>query len=203
MSINNMFYYSKKLMNIMFSGGVYFQHSSSESLTPSVESTTGVTRSLMMHKSDNTQKRYLYIQMQLCKKQSLKDWMGVNNERERGVMLDWFDQIISAVHYVHVRGHIHRDLKPSNIFFSHEDELKIGDFGLVATEIDVPCSLECTDECDGTQNHEKHTAEVGTALYMSPEQVSGTFLKCNVQYNNNLNLCLSLYIHTGLCEQLS
>lgn len=54
---------------------------------------------------------FLYIQMQLCSKESLKDWLCNNPERNRFAVLNIFEQIVDAVEYVHFRGLIHRDLK--------------------------------------------------------------------------------------------
>ncbi|CAG2115044.1 unnamed protein product [Medioppia subpectinata] len=55
---------------------------------------------------------YLYIQMQLCRKDTLKDWLLNNSlNRDSNTVLDIFDQIVSAVHYVHSMGLMHRDLK--------------------------------------------------------------------------------------------
>lgn len=59
-----------------------------------------------------TSMSYLYIQMQLCRKQSLKDWLfengsHVRENESRGI----FKQIVEAVEYVHLKGLIHRDLK--------------------------------------------------------------------------------------------
>lgn len=60
----------------------------------------------------STPKLYLYIQMQLCRRETLKDWLISNNhERDRNVVLDIFDQIVGAVEYVHSQGLMHRDLK--------------------------------------------------------------------------------------------
>lgn len=116
-------------------------------------------------------KIYLYIQMQLCRKETLKDWLSTNTlSRDRNKVLHIFQQIMEAVNYVHGCGMIHRDLKPSNIFFSLDGKVKVGDFGLV-TAIDT--GMEDTpDETDGPSGH-LHTGKVGTQLYMSPEQVTG------------------------------
>jgi eukaryotic translation initiation factor 2-alpha kinase 3 len=61
----------------------------------------------------NHVRMYLYIQMQLCMKTSLKDWLKDTDlkMREGETVVIW-NQIIQAVHYVHLKGLIHRDLKP-------------------------------------------------------------------------------------------
>ncbi|XP_004390710.1 eukaryotic translation initiation factor 2-alpha kinase 3 isoform X1 [Trichechus manatus latirostris] len=118
-------------------------------------------------------KVYLYIQMQLCRKENLKDWLNGRcaiEERERTVCLHIFLQIAEAVEFLHSKGLMHRDLKPSNIFFTMDDVVKIGDFGLV-TAMDQ-------DEEEQTvltpmPAYARHTGQVGTKLYMSPEQIHG------------------------------
>ena len=63
-------------------------------------------------------KLYLFIQMQLCKHETLKDWLALNTlNRDRHMLLDIFDQITSAIEYVHELGLMHRDLKVSLIPF--------------------------------------------------------------------------------------
>lgn len=59
---------------------------------------------------------YLYIQMQLCRKENLKDWMSQRSlpeEREHNQCLDIFLQIAEAVDFLHSKGLMHRDLKVS------------------------------------------------------------------------------------------
>ena len=68
-------------------------------------------------RTKNTPKLYLYIQMQLCQRESLKDWLKTNTlNRDRRTVLDYFDQIVGAVDYIHDNGLMHRDLKVSLIF---------------------------------------------------------------------------------------
>uniref|UniRef100_A0A8D8ZJP0 non-specific serine/threonine protein kinase n=1 Tax=Cacopsylla melanoneura TaxID=428564 RepID=A0A8D8ZJP0_9HEMI len=125
--------------------------------------------------STGPSKLYLYIQMQLCRKDSLREWLADNvSHRDRTEIINIFEQIVQAVEYVHMQGLIHRDLKPSNIFFSQEGQIKVGDFGLVTAMMSegdtspVIISKSGSDYVD-----ERHTAKVGTQLYMSPEQMAG------------------------------
>ncbi|XP_028166308.1 eukaryotic translation initiation factor 2-alpha kinase-like isoform X2 [Ostrinia furnacalis] len=115
-------------------------------------------------------KMYLYIQMQLCLRDSLHDWLRLNRTpASRGDKVKvLFSQIVSAVEYVHLAGLIHRDLKPSNIFFAPDGRVKVGDFGLVTAMNDSSQDGGPTDEIDA---YARHTYRVGTHLYMSPEQL--------------------------------
>jgi len=67
-------------------------------------------------------------------------------------------QILDGFEYAHDQGIIHRDIKPSNIILTDDKKVKILDFG-IAKIIEGDLSLTTT----GTQ--------MGTVLYMSPEQV--------------------------------
>lgn len=58
--------------------------------------------------------------MQLCQKNSLREWLRDNLERDQRTVLQMFNQIVQAVEYVHLQGLIHRDLKVSTaVNFSH------------------------------------------------------------------------------------
>jgi serine/threonine-protein kinase len=69
-------------------------------------------------------------------------------------------QICDALHYAHEHGVVHRDLKPSNLMITAEGKIKLADFG-IAKDLDAT-ALTATGRT------------LGTAAYMSPEQIRGT-----------------------------
>ncbi|XP_003737567.2 eukaryotic translation initiation factor 2-alpha kinase 3 [Galendromus occidentalis] len=148
---------------------------------------------LQLEEAPSTQPVYLYIQMQLCRKESLKEWLSHRttlDHRGHDKILDIFFQISSAVEYVHDKGLIHRDLKPSNIFFATADDvIKVGDFGLVTGTDNNPTpgftpaqANESLMSFDGNFNDLQLTDKVGTQLYMSPEQITGN------KYNQKVDI---------------
>ncbi|XP_054978596.1 eukaryotic translation initiation factor 2-alpha kinase 3 isoform X1 [Sorex araneus] len=153
------------------------QSSSEPTLSISPPRPTSLSLDLTKNSAEKLQpsspKVYLYIQMQLCRKENLKDWMNSRctiEERERSMCLHIFLQIAEAVEFLHSKGLMHRDLKPSNIFFSVDDVVKVGDFGLVtAMDQDEEEQMVLTP----MPAYARHTGQVGTKLYMSPEQIHG------------------------------
>jgi len=70
-------------------------------------------------------------------------------------------QLLHALSYAHRRGIIHRDIKPSNILLTSEGIVKVADFGIARI-------LEEDDAAMGEPGE-----IVGSARYMSPEQLRG------------------------------
>ena len=76
-------------------------------------------------------------------------------------------QIVAGLEEAHAKGVIHRDLKPSNVMLTSDRHVKLVDFGLAKTSAvrpDLDESVEPITEVG---------IVVGTARYMSPEQVKG------------------------------
>ncbi|NXD30155.1 E2AK2 kinase, partial [Spelaeornis formosus] len=114
--------------------------------------------------SNNSKKKIycLFIQMEYCEQGTLENWVAKNREDRKyhARAQNKFLQIVKGVEYIHSEDLIHRDLKPQNIFISHDDKIKIGDFGLVTSVA-----------------FETLTENRGTKSYMAPEQTGAKYGK--------------------------
>ena len=82
---------------------------------------------------------------------------GPINEQQ---LIPLFLQVLDAFEYAHQNKIVHRDIKPSNIIISKDDKIKILDFGIAKI-------------MDETNSMTKTGTQMGSVLYMSPEQVRG------------------------------
>jgi eukaryotic-like serine/threonine-protein kinase len=80
--------------------------------------------------------------------------------------LDVARQLVNALESAHQRGVIHRDLKPANVMVTDDGRVKVLDFGL-AKQVDA------RGDSDETALQTESGIVMGTAPYMSPEQVQG------------------------------
>ena len=86
--------------------------------------------------------------------------------------IDYALQIAKGLAAAHEKGIVHRDLKPENIFIKRDGHVKILDFGLA--KLTSPQSSSGADSTAPTvQVNTEPGQVVGTAGYMSPEQVRG------------------------------
>ena len=100
----------------------------------------------------------LAIVMEYLEGTSLTNYIKQKGKLSNSEIKHIFTQVLNAFDLAHKKGIVHRDIKPSNIFIEKNKNVKILDFGIAKL---VSSDLSLT-----------HTgAQMGSPLYMSPEQV--------------------------------
>ena len=87
--------------------------------------------------------------------------------------LDIGKQICEALEAAHEKGVVHRDLKPANVKITPEGRVKVLDFGLAKALQAAPASGTLSNSPTLTIGATQAGVILGTAAYMSPEQVKG------------------------------
>jgi uncharacterized protein (TIGR02145 family) len=102
--------------------------------------------------------------MEYIEGETLKDYLERIGKLGDVEIKSLFTQMLDAVGYVHEQNLVHRDIKPSNFMLDKKGNVKLLDFG-IAKNTEASAN-EYTQTGTGMQ--------MGTPMYMSPEQVQET-----------------------------
>ncbi|MBN2664407.1 MAG: SEL1-like repeat protein [Bacteroidales bacterium] len=100
----------------------------------------------------------LAIIMEKLEGLTLDEYILKNGALSKEIAIDIFSKILDAFDFAHKNGIVHRDVKPSNIYVEKSMNVKILDFGIAKI-------------LSGNLSHTATGSQLGTPLYMSPEQV--------------------------------
>jgi serine/threonine-protein kinase len=102
----------------------------------------------------------IYMVMEWCEGRLLREILSEGRiSQDRAIRIAV--KVLDALEYIHENGVVHRDLKPENIMVDGNDDIKLIDFGIAG------------DTGAKRLTYANFTATLGTADYISPEQVKG------------------------------
>ncbi len=100
-----------------------------------------------------------YIVMEKIEGKTLKDIITEQAPMDSNKIIYYAQQIAKALQTAHIHGLVHRDVKPANILVTHDDKIKVTDFGIARVANDATITYT--------------SSILGTVHYISPEQAKG------------------------------
>jgi serine/threonine protein kinase len=102
----------------------------------------------------------IYLLLELVDGKNLRETLRLHGGRPPlETLVRWIRQAAEGVAEAHRHGIVHRDLKPENLLVTPQEVVKVIDFGVA--------------KLTGWGVRTTHEQKMGTALYMSPEQIQG------------------------------
>ena len=101
----------------------------------------------------------VFIVMELVEGESLRQLLDRKGALDVATSVNITRQVSSALEAAHRNGVVHRDVKPANVLVPREGPVKVTDFGIA--------------KATGSADFTRTGMVVGTARYLSPEQVQG------------------------------
>jgi eukaryotic-like serine/threonine-protein kinase len=100
------------------------------------------------------------IVMELVRGRTLRELLDVRGRLDVAEVIEIAGQVAAGLAAAHAEGIVHRDVKPGNVLAASDGRVLVADFGIAKA---VGTQSDLTDE----------RTMMGTAKYLSPEQVSG------------------------------
>ncbi|MBP9839195.1 MAG: serine/threonine protein kinase [Proteobacteria bacterium] len=108
--------------------------------------------------------QYCYITMELAESGDLKNLLLQRNDALKlDLALDFIIQTLKGLSLIHKKGILHRDIKPENILLVNNHIVKIADFSIALTPLDMKGA-----------NGLAHSQAIGTFDYIAPEILNGS-----------------------------
>jgi serine/threonine-protein kinase len=101
-----------------------------------------------------------FIVMEFIEGRTLADFLSAGGHFTPLHAAEVSEKVCDALAYAHIAGVIHRDIKPANIMVTRKGVVKVMDFGIARIVA-------------GPETAPQTSAVLGTAAYISPEQVQG------------------------------
>ena len=106
-----------------------------------------------------------YIVMELVEGTTLAEMIKSDGRIPEAVAIDYTAQMCNGLAYAHRQGLLHRDIKPANILITHDDVVKLSDFGIARALTQQTLAVT------------QPGMVMGSVYYISPEQAQGLELR--------------------------
>jgi serine/threonine protein kinase len=113
-----------------------------------------------------------YLVMDFAAQGSLRQRHPLGERLDMNTIMQYLEQIVDALEYIHDRGLVHLDVKPANMLLGANDEVLLSDFGIARfIQNTHPRRVQAVED-----------NWIGTAIYMGPERFGGQVSPATDQY---------------------